>query len=68
MKKNMANIDRGIRLLLVIVIAVLFLTNQISGIAAIILGIFGVAFIFSGGTGFCPLYKIFNTSSLKKQS
>jgi hypothetical protein len=68
MKKNMANLDRGIRLLLVIVIAVLFLTNQISGLAAIILGIFGVAFLFSGGTGFCPLYKIFNMSSLKKQS
>lgn len=67
MKKNMANLDRGIRLLLVIVIAVLFLTNQISGLAAIILGIFGVAFLFSGGTGFCPLYKIFNMSTLKKQ-
>lgn len=68
MKKNMANIDRGIRLLLVIVIAILFLTNQISGLAAIILGIFGVAFLFSGGTGFCPLYKILNMSTLKKQS
>lgn len=67
MKKNMANIDRGIRLLLVIVIAVLFLTNQISGLAAIILGIFGVAFLFSGATGFCPLYTIFKMSTLKKQ-
>jgi len=66
MKKNMANIDRGIRLLLVIVIAVLFLTNQISGLTAIILGIFGVAFLFSGATGFCPLYTIFKKSTLKK--
>ena len=68
MKKNMANIDRGIRLLLVMVIAILFLTNQISGLAAIILGIIGVAFLFTGGTGFCPLYKILNMSTLKKQS
>ena len=67
MKKNMANIDRGIRILLVIVIAVLFLTNQISGLAAIILGIFGVAFLFNGATGFCPLYTIFKMSTLKKQ-
>ncbi|MFO7524950.1 MAG: DUF2892 domain-containing protein [Ignavibacteriaceae bacterium] len=67
MKKNMANIDRGIRLLLVMLIAILFLTNQISGLAAIILGIFGVAFLFTGGTGFCPFYKIFNLSTLKKQ-
>lgn len=67
MKKNMANIDRGIRLLLVIVIAVLFLTNQISGLAAIILGIFGVAFLFSGATGFCPLYTVLKMSTLKKK-
>ncbi len=67
MKKNMADIDRGIRILLVIVIAVLFLTNQISGIAAIILGIIGVAFLFSGATGFCPLYTILKTSTLKKK-
>ena len=67
MKKNMANLDRGIRLLLVILIAVLFLTNQISGLAAIILGIFGVAFLFTSGTGFCPLYKVMNMSTLKKQ-
>lgn len=66
MKKNMANIDRGIRLLLVIIIAVLFLTNQISGVAAIILGVFGVAFLFTGGTGFCPFYKVLNMSTLKK--
>lgn len=67
MKKNMANIDRGIRLLLVIIIAVLFLTNQISGLAAIILGMFGVAFLFSGATGFCPFYTVFKMSTLKKQ-
>lgn len=67
MKKNMANIDRGIRLLLVIVISVLFLTNQISELAAIILGIFGVVFLFSGASGFCPLYKVLKMSTLKKQ-
>lgn len=66
MKKNVANIDRGIRLLLVIVIAVLFLTNQLNGLAAIILGVLGVTFLFTGGTGFCPFYKVLNISTLKK--
>ncbi len=66
MIKNMANIDRIIRLLLVVVIALLFLTDQISGLAAIILGVFGSAFLFSSFSGFCPLYKLFKISTLKK--
>lgn len=66
MIKNMAGFDRIIRLVLVIAVAILFFTDQISGLAAIILGVFALAFLFSSLTGFCPLYKAFRISTLKK--
>ncbi len=62
----MGNADRGIRLLFVLVIAVLFLTNQITGLAAMVLGIFVAAFLFCGIIGFCPLYTVLKMSILKK--
>ena len=66
MKENMGTIDRTIRTLLALVIVILYLTNLISGIAAIILGIFAVIFLLTSITGFCPLYAPFKLSTCKK--
>ena len=66
MKKNMGVGDRIIRLVLVIIVAVLYFTNQITGIAAIVLGVFALAFLATGLVGFCPLYAPFKLSTLKK--
>ena len=66
MKKNMGVGDRIIRLILVIIVAVLYFTNQITGIAAIVLGVFALAFLATGLVGFCPLYAPFKLSTLKK--
>jgi hypothetical protein len=66
MKKNMGSLDRGIRILLVILVAILYFTNQISGIAAIVLGVFAVTFLLTGLTGFCPLYFPFKLSTVKE--
>lgn len=66
MKKNMGSLDRGIRILLVVLVAILYLTNQISGIAAIVLGIFAVTFLLTSLTGFCPLYFPFKLTTMKK--
>ncbi len=56
MKKNMGLMDRGIRILLGLVVVVLYVNQLISGVAAVILGIIAVVFFLTGLIGFCPLY------------
>lgn len=67
MKKNMGMIDRIIRFALAAVVAVLYFTGQITGVAAIILGIIAVIFIITSAIGFCPLYVPFKFSTMKKE-
>jgi hypothetical protein len=66
MKKNMGLADRIIRFSLAVIIAVLYFTNQISGTAAIILGIIALAFIVTSFMGFCPAYLPIKLSTAKK--
>ncbi len=66
MKKNMGSIDRTVRTILAVVIAILYFTNQITGAAAIILGLFAVIFLVTSFMSFCPLYLPFKFSTLKK--
>ena len=66
MKKNMSSADKIIRVLLAILIAILYFTNQITGIAAIVLGVLALIFLLTGLIGFCPLYAPFKFSTLKK--
>ncbi|GBE05121.1 MAG TPA: DUF2892 domain-containing protein [Nitrospirae bacterium] len=66
MKQNMGAADRMIRLVLAIVAAVLYFTGQISGTAAIVLGILAIIFIATSSTGFCPLYYPLKISTKKK--
>jgi amino acid transporter len=66
MKKNMGLADRIIRFSLAVVIAVLYFTGQISGTAAIILGIIALVFIATSFMGFCPAYLPIKLSTAKK--
>jgi Na+(H+)/acetate symporter ActP len=66
MKKNMGIVDRTVRTILAVVIAILYFTNQITGVAAIILGIFAVIFLLTSFMSFCPLYLPFKLSTMKK--
>ncbi len=68
MKKNLGTTDRVIRLLLAAVVAVLVLTNQISGTVGILLGLLAVVFALTGALGFCPLYLPFNIATKKPQA
>jgi len=68
MKKNMGSVDRIIRIILAIVVLVLYLTDQLSGLALIILGIIAVIFLLTSLIGFCPLYVPFKISTRKKVS
>ena len=68
MKKNMGFADKITRILFAIIIAMLYFTNQITGVAAIVLGLFAVVFLLTSLVGFCPLYAPFKISTLKKDS
>ncbi|MBW2560248.1 MAG: DUF2892 domain-containing protein [Deltaproteobacteria bacterium] len=67
MKKNMGSIDRSIRTILALVVAVLYFTGNISGIAAIILGVLAIIFLITSFVGFCPLYTVLGISTNKKK-
>lgn len=68
MKLNMGTIDRILRLIAVIIIAVLYLSGQLSGVAAVILGIIAVALLVTSVIGWCPAYAPFGISTKKKES
>lgn len=62
MTKNTGTLDRVIRLL----IAVLYLTHVISGVAAVVLGIVAGGFVITSLVGFCPLYVPLKISTRKQ--
>lgn len=68
MPKNMGLIDRIVRVLLAVAVGVLYLTHQISGLAAIILGIVALVFVITAILGFCPLYLPFGISTKGKKA
>jgi hypothetical protein len=65
MKQNMGTIDRIFRLIVAIIIAALYFTGQLSGIAAIILGIVALVLLLTAVIGFCPAYFPFGLSTRK---
>lgn len=68
MKFNMGTIDRILRLIAVVIIAALYLSGQLSGAAAVILGIIAVALLVTSVIGWCPAYVPFGISTKKKES
>lgn len=67
MSKNMGTIDRVIRTTLALIVAILYFTNNLSGLAAIVLGVFAVIFVVTSLVGFCPLYTALGIRSNKSQ-
>ena len=67
MKQNIGSVDRLIRTILTVVVAVLYFTDQITGTAAIVLGIIAVIFLLTSVVGFCPLYYPLKISTKKEQ-
>ncbi len=68
MKINMSGADRIIRLLIVVLIAVLFFTNTVTGVLGYILLAVAAIFLLTSLFGLCPLYSLFGISSAKKKS
>lgn len=67
MKQNMGSLDRLIRTLLAVLIVILYFTGQITGLAAIILGIVAVIFLATSLIGFCPLYVPLKISTIGRK-
>lgn len=68
MKKNMGSLDRGIRIAIAVIFAVLFSTGIVTGVLGTILLIVGGVFLVTSVVSFCPLYTLIgvNTCSVKK--
>ena len=67
MKKNMGTIDKVIRILISVVIAILFFTKVITGVLGIILLALAVIFVLTSLISFCPLYLPFGLNTGKKK-
>jgi hypothetical protein len=65
LSKNMGSADRIIRLAVVALVVVLYLTGVIGGTLAIILGVLAVVFFVTSLFSFCPLYVPFGISTRK---
>ncbi|WP_420572770.1 YgaP family membrane protein [Kordia sp.] len=66
MKKNMANADRIIRVLITITVTILYFTNVISGTLGIVLVGIAAVLLLTSFINFCPLYSIFGISTRKE--
>ena len=66
MHKNMGTIDRTIRILLAVAVALLWWSGQISGTVAIVLGVFAGVFVLTSMVSFCPLYAPLGLSTCKR--
>ena len=65
MKKNMGSVDKMIRIIIAIVIAILYYTNVISGTTAIVLSVVALIFAITSFISFCPLYILLGISTCK---
>jgi len=67
MKKNMGTIDKVVRILIAVVIAILFFTKVITGILGIVLIVLAAVFVLTSLISFCPLYLPFGIHTGKKK-
>ena len=67
MRKNMGMVDKVIRTLIALVIAVLYYTNVITGTLGIVLLILAIVFLLTSFISFCPLYAPFGINTCKRK-
>ena len=66
MKKNLGNVERVLRLVFAVVVAILFFTKVISGTSGIILLIVGGILALTALVSFCPIYWTLGWKTIKK--
>jgi len=63
MTKNMGTIDRSLRTVIALAVGALYVTGQIGGVTATVLGAFAAVFLMTSFVGTCPLYRPFGLST-----
>ncbi|HEY3371601.1 MAG TPA: DUF2892 domain-containing protein [Prolixibacteraceae bacterium] len=66
MNKNMGSIDKVIRILIVVAIAVLFFTKVLTGTAAVILLVVAGILLLTVLVSFCPIWAILGIKTVRK--
>ncbi|MBL87553.1 MAG: hypothetical protein CMO82_12950 [Winogradskyella sp.] len=67
MKKNMGSLDKGIRIVIAIGIALLYYFNVIEGTLAYVLMALAIVFLLTSFISFCPLYLPFGWNTCKRK-
>lgn len=68
MTKNMGTLDRFLRVTAALLVGIFYITGQLSGLAALILGVLAVVFLATSAMGSCPLYLPFGLSTRRGRS
>ena len=66
MKKNVGSIDKVIRLIVAVIIAVLYFTHVITGTSGIVLLVIAGVLVLTSFVGLCPLYMALGINTDKK--
>ena len=69
MKKNMGNLDRSLRIVFALAMAILYFSNIITGVLGVVLLVVAGIFVLTSLVSFCPLYTLMglNTCVSKKK-
>lgn len=67
MKKNVGSIDKGIRILVALILVVLYFTNVISGTIGIILLALSAVFVITSLLSYCPIWQVLGLNTMKKE-
>jgi hypothetical protein len=67
MKKNMGALDKSLRVLAAIFIALLYYLDILSGMVAYVLMTVAIVFLITSFVNFCPLYAILGVNTCKRK-
>ncbi|MBK9508164.1 MAG: DUF2892 domain-containing protein [Cytophagaceae bacterium] len=68
MKKNMGLIDRGLRVLVALVLAFLYYNGTLTGTWGIVALVIAVVFLLTSLISFCPLYTVIGLNTSDKRN
>lgn len=68
MKKNLGTVDRVIRALFAVVVAILYFTGYITGTLGIVLLVVAGVLLATSLISFCPIYAMFGLNSCPRKA